>query len=91
MRGECLNHKFVFGSSMQTGRLVQALADKHQECTQSHVRRPYGVGLLVAGFDVRRPGVAGGPAGHELMSTSSRCAEDDWGSLVPDRPSRELF
>ena len=23
-----------------------------QECTQSYVRRPYGVGLLVAGFDV---------------------------------------
>jgi hypothetical protein len=24
-----------------------------QECTQSYVRRPYGVGLLVAGVDVR--------------------------------------
>ena len=53
MRTECLNHKFTFGSRMQTGRLVEALADKHQECTQSYVRRPYGVGLLVAGYDVR--------------------------------------
>ncbi len=52
MRTESLNHKFVFGSSMQTGRLVGALADKHQECTQSYVRRPYGVGLLIAGYDV---------------------------------------
>jgi len=51
MRTESLNHKFVFGSSMQTGRLVGALADKHQECTQSYVRRPYGVGLLIAGYD----------------------------------------
>jgi 20S proteasome alpha/beta subunit len=24
-----------------------------QECTQSYIRRPYGVGLLVAGVDVR--------------------------------------
>jgi hypothetical protein len=31
---------------------VTNVADKHQWATQSYVRRPYGVGLLVAGFDV---------------------------------------
>jgi len=72
MRTECLNHKFVFGSHMNTGRLVRDVADRtwrgstccsarvltscmfspgHQRCTQSYVRRPYGVGLLVAGYD----------------------------------------
>jgi 20S proteasome subunit alpha 6 len=51
MRSECLNHKYVFGSEMPVGRLLLDVGDKHQECTQSYVRRPYGVGLLVAGVD----------------------------------------
>ncbi|KAF0700299.1 Aste57867_9177 [Aphanomyces stellatus] len=55
MRTECLNHKFVYGSAMPVGRLVSDVADKKQECTQSYVRRPYGVGLLVAGVDKNGP------------------------------------
>lgn len=51
LRGECLNHKYVFGSELPVGRLMSGLADKMQECTQSYVRRPYGVGMLVAGAD----------------------------------------
>lgn len=47
MRTEALNHKYVYGSALQTSRLVVDVADKHQRCTQSYVRRPYGVGLLV--------------------------------------------
>lgn len=55
MQTECLNHKYVFETSMNVGRLVSDVADKHQACTQSYVRRPYGVGLLVAGFDRSGP------------------------------------
>ncbi|KAL3671878.1 hypothetical protein V7S43_002546 [Phytophthora oleae] len=51
MRTESLNHKFVYGSAITVGRLVSDVADKKQECTQSYIRRPYGVGLLVAGVD----------------------------------------
>ncbi|KAF1318713.1 Proteasome subunit alpha, partial [Globisporangium splendens] len=51
MRTESLNHKFVYGSQITIGRLVSDVADKKQECTQSYIRRPYGVGLLVAGAD----------------------------------------
>jgi 20S proteasome subunit alpha 6 len=40
---------------MQAGRLVLDLADKHQRCTQTYVRRPYGVGLLVAAYDQTGP------------------------------------
>ena len=47
MRTEALNHKYVYGSALQASRLVVDVADKHQRCTQSYVRRPYGVGLLV--------------------------------------------
>jgi len=53
MRTECLNHKFVYGTHVNPGRLVADVADKHQACTQSYVRRPYGVGLLVAGYDAK--------------------------------------
>jgi len=51
MHTECLNYKFVFDSPMQTLRLVQQVADKAQAYTQKSEKRPYGVGLLVAGYD----------------------------------------
>jgi len=55
MRTECLNHKYVYGGPLQAGRLVLDLADKHQRCTQTYVRRPYGVGLLIAAVDQTGP------------------------------------
>eukprot|EP00762_Andalucia_godoyi_P002349 ANDGO_07588.mRNA.1 Proteasome subunit alpha type-1-B len=51
MRTECLNHKYVFDAPMPVGRLVLKVADKSQTCTQESSKRPFGVGLLVAGFD----------------------------------------
>jgi 20S proteasome subunit alpha 6 len=55
MRSECLNHHYVFESPMPVGRLVRQLADKHQSSTQRSWKRPFGVGLLVAGYDVSGP------------------------------------
>ena len=55
MRTEALNHRYVYGSEMQGGRLVLNVADMHQRCTQSYVRRPYGVGLLVSVVDSTGP------------------------------------
>lgn len=55
MRNECLNHKYVYGSAMPSSRLVTDLADRHQRTTQMYVRRPYGVGLLVAAVDKNGP------------------------------------
>mmetsp|Transcript_15521 Transcript_15521/g.22125 ORF Transcript_15521/g.22125 Transcript_15521/m.22125 type:complete len:266 (-) Transcript_15521:324-1121(-) len=55
MRNECLNHKYVYGTPMPSGRLVTDLADRHQRTTQTYVRRPYGVGLLVATHDKNGP------------------------------------
>ena len=51
MRTECLNHTFVYDSPLPVGRLVRQVADKSQVHTQRYGRRPYGVGLLVAGWD----------------------------------------
>lgn len=55
MRTEALNHKYVYATPMQAGRIVVDLADMHQRCTQSYVRRPYGVGLLIAAYDQTGP------------------------------------
>lgn len=55
MADECLNHRFVYESAMQVGRLVADLSDKAQVFTQTSEWRPYGVGLLVAGFDKTGP------------------------------------
>ncbi|CAM9099379.1 unnamed protein product, partial [Ectocarpus fasciculatus] len=55
MRTEALNHKYVYGTQIQGNRLALDLADMHQRCTQSYVRRPYGVGLLIAAYDQTGP------------------------------------
>ncbi len=47
----CVLDRFVYESAMPVGRLVRDLADKAQVCTQRSWKRPYGVGLLVGGFD----------------------------------------
>lgn len=48
---ECLNHRYVYNTPLQVGRLVTELSDKSQVFTQKSEKRPYGVGLLVAGYD----------------------------------------
>jgi len=55
LRNECLNHKFVFETPMSVSKLVLQLADKSQVHTQQSGRRPYGVGLLVVGYDENGP------------------------------------
>jgi 20S proteasome subunit alpha 6 len=51
MRSECINYSYAYESPLPVGRLVVQLADKAQVCTQRSWKRPYGVGLLVAGLD----------------------------------------
>jgi len=51
MRTECISHRFVYDSPMQVNRLVSKISDKAQISTQRYGRRPYGVGLLIVGYD----------------------------------------
>ncbi|KAL6851610.1 hypothetical protein ACP4OV_020174 [Aristida adscensionis] len=51
LRGECINHAFVYDAPLPVSRLALRLADKAQVCTQRSWKRPFGVGLLVAGLD----------------------------------------
>jgi len=55
MRMECLNEKYTFNQPLKVGRLVAQIGDKSQQKTQWSSKRPYGVGLLVAGFDTQGP------------------------------------
>eukprot|EP01091_Cochliopodium_minus_P017825 TRINITY_DN707_c0_g1_i1.p1 TRINITY_DN707_c0_g1~~TRINITY_DN707_c0_g1_i1.p1 ORF type:complete len:245 (-),score=53.10 TRINITY_DN707_c0_g1_i1:45-779(-) len=55
MRNECLNHKWVFESPMPVERIVKNISDKSQVHTQQYGSRPYGVGLLVIGYDSTGP------------------------------------
>ncbi len=52
MRTECLNHRYAHDEPLPVSRLIGNLGNKLQVCTQRYDRRPYGVGLLVAGYDV---------------------------------------
>ncbi|XP_011311364.1 proteasome subunit alpha type-1 [Fopius arisanus] len=55
MRTECLNYKYSHDDVLPVSRLIATLGNKMQTCTQRYDRRPYGVGLLVAGFDDQGP------------------------------------
>lgn len=55
MRTECLNYKYSHDSPLPVSRLISQLGNKMQTCTQRYDRRPYGVGLLVAGYDELGP------------------------------------
>ena len=52
MRNECLNSRWAYNRPIPVSRLVGQVAAKSQVPTSRYGRRPYGVGLLVAGYDV---------------------------------------
>jgi len=55
MRSECLNYQYAHDSPLPVCRLIANVGNKMQSSTQRYDRRPYGVGLLVAGYDDQGP------------------------------------
>ncbi|XP_001356133.3 proteasome subunit alpha type-1 [Drosophila pseudoobscura] len=51
MRTECLSYRHSYSGIIPVNRLVTNLGNKMQATTQRYDRRPYGVGILVAGYD----------------------------------------
>nr|BAN21027.1 proteasome subunit alpha type [Riptortus pedestris] len=51
MRSECLSYTYTFGTEIPVIRLMNKISNMMQSSTQRYDRRPYGVGLLVAGYD----------------------------------------
>ena len=55
MKQQCLGHRLTYGRSMPVRTLVDMIGSKAQINTQHYGKRPYGVGLLVAGVDEQGP------------------------------------
>ncbi|CDR97883.1 proteasome subunit alpha type 1, putative [Babesia bigemina] len=51
MRNECLNNRYLYGCDITASKLVSLVSRKSQANTQVASKRPFGVGLLVAGYD----------------------------------------
>lgn len=51
LRKQAMSSKMIFNRPLLTSKAVLSIADKAQENTQSYGSRPYGVGLLVSGYD----------------------------------------
>ena len=51
MKQQCLGHRLTYGRAMPLRTLVDMIGEKAQINTQMYGKRPYGVGLLVAGVD----------------------------------------
>lgn len=55
MKQQCLGHRLTYGRDMPLRSLVEMIGEKAQINTQHYGKRPYGVGLLVAGVDDKGP------------------------------------
>lgn len=55
LREECLQHRFKFGSEAKVRSLADTIANRSQKKTQKYGKRPYGVGLLLAGINYDGP------------------------------------
>lgn len=55
MRTECLHSRYFNDSALRVKTLMWDLGNKMQLCIQGYNKRPYGVGLLVAGHDDQGP------------------------------------
>lgn len=55
LRNECMNERYAHEQALPVNRLIGNLELRMQLSTQRYDRRPYGVGILVAGFDKNGP------------------------------------
>lgn len=55
LRTLSMRERLVFDRPLGVGAAVTSIANKAQNNTQQYGRRPYGVGLLVAGYDEKGP------------------------------------
>jgi 20S proteasome subunit alpha 6 len=55
MKNECLNYNYIYDANYPVERLVTKIADKSQRKTFGDGKRPYGIGLLISGYDKTGP------------------------------------
>ena len=55
MKVQCMSSRHQYGRALAIERITERIGSKAQESTQHYGKRPYGVGLLVAGVDAEGP------------------------------------
>ena len=100
LRTECMNHRYMLDSPLPLSRLADMIAEKHQSHTQHSWKRPFGVGLLIAGYDASGPHLyQTSPSGDiydfkatamGLRSQSARTYLERHFQTFPDTPLEEL-
>ncbi|KAI9772845.1 MAG: hypothetical protein M1840_008727 [Geoglossum simile] len=55
MKQQALSSKLTYGRAIPLERVVASIGDRAQTNTQHYGKRPYGVGLLIAGIDATGP------------------------------------
>ncbi|KAK4872330.1 hypothetical protein RN001_014359 [Aquatica leii] len=55
LRNECLSYRYTENVCIPAERLLEKLSRKMHVATQRYDQRPFGVGMLVAGFDSKGP------------------------------------
>ena len=55
MRTRAMYSKKLYTRPIPVSRIVHSIADKAQSNTQQYGKRPYGVGLLIVGYDQTGP------------------------------------
>jgi 20S proteasome subunit alpha 6 len=73
LRAACIEHEYEYGTPYPVRRLGLAIADKFQSHTIIASKRPFGVGLLIAGYDQTGPQLLQAvPSGelHEFKATA---------------------
>lgn len=91
MRTECLNYKYSHDDVLPVSRLLASLGNKLQTCTQRYDRRPYGVGLLIAGYDVSYKMINCYLFSIKLLSKCYYCSKGSRTAYLSDVPFVKLF
>lgn len=55
LRTECMNYRYMYDADLPLGQMCEMVGSKHQRHIQYAGRRPFGVGLLLAGYDSQGP------------------------------------
>lgn len=55
MRTECMNWRYMYDSVEPLSRVSDSISNKYHSHTQRGDKRPFGVGLLIAGYDEKGP------------------------------------
>lgn len=51
LRSECMNYRYMYDSELPINMMADRIGDKQQRHIQFSGKRPFGVGVLLAGFD----------------------------------------